>query len=222
MPASSHRARRDGAEGRPTVVLLVRHATTATTGRRLPGRARGLHLSDEGRRQADAVAARLGRLRGVAAIYTSPIDRARETAGAIARVLGKAARVEPDLQEVDIGAWTGLSLARARRRPEWRAVQAHPSGFRFPGGESFMALQARMVDALARIAGRHPGQIVVAVSHADPIKVAVAHALGAHLDLFQRIVVATASVTAIAYRATGTTVLTVNSVDGELAGLGLR
>jgi probable phosphomutase (TIGR03848 family) len=222
MRSPSRPSRRNGAEGRSTVVLLVRHATTSVTGKKLPGRARGLHLSDEGRRQAEAVAKRLGRLRGVAAIYTSPVDRARETAAAIARVLDRTARVDAGLLETDIGEWTGLSIARARRRPEWRAVQLHPSGFRFPGGESFMALQARVVDALARIASRHPGKTVVAVSHADPIKAAVAHALGAHLDLFQRIVVAPASVTAIVYRATGTTVLTVNSVDGELAGLGLR
>lgn len=202
-------------------MLLVRHAVTAVTGKKLPGRARGLHLSDQGRRQAEAVAARLARLRGVAAIYTSPVDRARETAAVIARVLGRTARVDAGLLEIDIGEWTGLSIARAQHRPEWKAVQQHPSGFRFPGGESFMTMQSRVVDALTRIAGRHPGRAVVAVSHADPIKAAVAHALGAHLDLFQRIVVAPASITAIAYRPTGTTVLTVNSVDGELAGLGL-
>jgi len=200
----------------------VRHAVTASTGVRLPGRAPGLHLSDKGRRQAEAVAARLARLRRVAAVYTSPIDRARETAAAIGKALGETPRVEPGLLEVDIGEWTGLTIARASRRPEWQAVQRHPSGFRFPGGESFMTLQARVVDAVSRLAGRHRGAVVVAVSHADPIKAAVAHALGAHLDLFQRIVVSPASVTAIAYRPSGPTVLTVNSVDGDLAALGLR
>ncbi len=222
MRASPHRPSRNGAQRRSTVVLLVRHAATPTTGVRMPGRSAGLHLSDEGRRQADAVAARLGRLRRVAAVYTSPLERARETAAAIARALDDTPRVEPGLLEADIGEWTNLTIAQASRRSEWQAVQHHPSGFRFPGGESFMQLQARVVDALARISARHAGAAVVAVSHADPIKAAVAHALGAHLDLFQRIVVAPASVTAIAYRATGPTVLTVNSVDGDLAALGLR
>ncbi|MGH7388710.1 MAG: MSMEG_4193 family putative phosphomutase [Candidatus Rokuibacteriota bacterium] len=221
MRATSHRPSRNGARRRSTVVLLVRHATTATTGVRLPGRSAGLHLNDEGRRQADAVAARLGRLRRVAAVYTSPLERARETAAAIARGLGTSPRLDAGLLEVDIGDWTGLSIARASRRAEWQTVQRHPSGFRFPGGESFMELQARVVDALARMTALHPGATVVAVSHADPIKAAVAHALGAHLDLFQRIVVAPASVTAIAYRSTGPAVLTVNSVDGDLAALGL-
>jgi len=98
-------------------------------------------------------------------------------------------------------------------------VQRHPSGFRFPGGESFVEMQARVTGALARLVERHPGVAVVAVSHADPIKAAVAHALGVHLDLFQRIVIAPASITAIAYRSQSPLVLTLNSMDGDLAGL---
>jgi probable phosphomutase (TIGR03848 family) len=203
----------------PTVVLLVRHALTATTGAVLPGRAPGLHLSDEGRRQADAVARRLAALPKIAALYASPLERARETAAAIARARGLAVRVERGLSELDVGAWTGRSLKRVARRPEWRAVQRHPSGFRFPGGESFTEMQARIVSALARLVERHAGAVVVAVSHADPIKAAVAHALGAHLDLFQRIAIAPASITAIAYRLEGPLALTINSLDGDLAGL---
>jgi len=205
---------------RPTLVLLVRHGLTATTGRLLPGRAPGLHLSDEGRRQADAVARRIAALRRVAAVYTSPLERARETAAPIARAHRLALRVDRGLLEVDIGRWTGQPIGRVSRKPEWQAVQRHPSGFRFPGGESFTEMQARVVGALGRLVARHPGRTIVAVFHADPIKAAVAHALGAHLDLFQRIAIAPASVTAIAYRAHGPVVLTVNSMDGDLAGLG--
>jgi probable phosphoglycerate mutase len=105
------------------------------------------------------------------------------------------------------------------RRPEWATVQRAPSTFRFPDGESFTEMQARMVGALERIRRAHPGGVVVCVSHADPIKAAVAHALGTHLDLFQRIVVSTCSVTAISYSAWGPTVLTVNSTGGTLAEL---
>ena len=203
----------------PTIVLLVRHALTPTTGAILPGRAQGLHLSDEGRRQADAVARRLAALPKIAAIYASPLERARETAAAIAWARGLALRIERGLIELDVGAWTGRSLKRVARRPEWRAVQRHPSGFRFPRGESFTEMQARIVSALARLVERHAGAVLVAVSHADPIKAAVAQALGTPLDLFQRIAIAPASITAIAYRLEGPLVLTINSRDGDLAGL---
>jgi probable phosphomutase (TIGR03848 family) len=203
-----------------TVVLLVRHGLTATTGKRLPGRAPGLHLSEEGRRQADAVAARLARLPRVAAVYASPLERARETAAPIARARDLAVRIERGLLEVDVGDWTGASLARLRRRREWAIVQRHPSGFRFPDGESFLDVQARMTATLAGLVERHRGSTVVAVSHADPIKAAVAHALGAHLDHFQRIAVAPASVTAIAYHGHGPTVLTLNATGDGVAGLG--
>ena len=202
-----------------TLVLLVRHAKTPKTGVILPGRAPGLHLSDEGRQQAEAVAERIAKLPRVTAVYTSPLERARETAAPIAKACRLALRVERDLTECDIGEWTGLSLKRARRKPEWQRVRHHPSGFRFPGGESFTEMQARVTGALARLVERHPGKTIVAVFHADPIKAAVAHALGLHLDLFQRIAVAPASVTAIAYGPDAPLVLTVNSRDGDLAWL---
>lgn len=207
-------------DARPTLVLLVRHGLTATTGHVLPGHTRGFHLSDEGRRQAEAVARRIAALPRVAAVYTSPLERARETAAAIARACGLAPRVERGLLEVDIGEWTGLSIKRALRKPEWRIVQRHPSGFCFPGGESFVGMQARVVDTLGRLVARHQGRTIVAVFHADPIKAAVAHALGIHLDLFQRVAIAPASVTAVAYQPRGPVVLTVNSTDGDLAGFG--
>jgi probable phosphoglycerate mutase len=98
-------------------------------------------------------------------------------------------------------------------------VQRHPSAFRFPGGESFVEIQARMTTTIAALVARHPGETVVAVSHADPIKTALAHALGTPLDLFQRIMIATASISAVAYGRSGLAVLTVNSTGGDLAGL---
>jgi probable phosphoglycerate mutase len=105
------------------------------------------------------------------------------------------------------------------RRAEWEIVQRHPSGFRFPGGESFVEMQARITTVLARIVARHPASTVVVVSHADPIKSAVAHALGIHLDLFQRVAVSPGSVTAIAYGRSAPLVLAVNVVDGGIPGL---
>ncbi|MFQ5829040.1 MAG: histidine phosphatase family protein [Candidatus Methylomirabilia bacterium] len=203
-----------------TIVLLVRHAETPTTGAVLPGRKPGLHLSDAGRQQAERLAQRLGQLPRLAAVYSSPRERARETAAAIARPRGLAVRTEHGLDEVDIGAWTGLTVKRARCKREWALFQRHPSGFRFPGGESFVEMQARVASTLGRLVEGHPGQTLVAVSHGDPIKAAIAHALGLHLDLFQRNVIAPASVTAVLWRPEGPVVLTMNSVDGGLGGLG--
>ncbi|MBI1737510.1 MAG: histidine phosphatase family protein [Candidatus Rokubacteria bacterium] len=210
------------APDRATVVLLVRHGTTPTTGKVLPGRAPGLSLSDQGHKEVEATAARIAKLAHVAAVYASPLERAWETAQPIARAHGLRPRVERGLLEVDIGRFVGLRLDRARKLPEWRLVQRQPSGFRFPDGESFVELQARVVETIARIVARHPGETVVAVSHGDPIRVALAHALGVHLDHFQRIYVAPASISAVAYRPGSVSVLSVNSVGDDLACLGLR
>jgi len=203
----------------PTLVLLVRHGKTATTGVLLPGRRPGLHLDDEGRRQAEGAARRLAVLPRIDAIYSSPLERARETAAAIATARTLAVRIARGLLEIDVGAWAGLKLDRARKKPEWATVQRHATGFRFPDGESFLEMQMRMIQTLATLVARHPGQTIVAVSHADPIKAVVAHALGVHLDLFQRITIGTASITAVAYGDGAPRVLTVNAMDGDLAGL---
>jgi len=202
-----------------TLVLLVRHGLTAAVGVTLPGRVPGVHLTDEGRVQAETVAARLAKLPKIAGVYASPLERARETALPIARALGVAVRIERGLNELDMGEWSGISLKRVRRKPEWERVQRYPSGFRFPGGESFTEMQARMTSTIAALVARHPDETIVAVSHADPIKATVAHALGSALDLFQRIVIFPASVTAIRHYPGGPQVLTVNSADGDLAGL---
>ena len=204
------------ASSKPTTVLLVRHGQTATTGRVLPGRAPGLHLSDDGRRQAEAAAQRIAKLKRVAAVYASPLERARETAMPIARIRSLALRIERGLLELDVGSWTGSRLDRLSKRPEWTTVQRYPSGFRFPEGESFVEMQARVTAALARMVEHHPGGVVVAVSHADPIKAALAHALGMHLDLFQRLAIAPGSITTIVYGAGGPTVLGMNAL-GEAA-----
>lgn len=202
-----------------TLLLLVRHGQTPTTGATLPGRAKGLHLADHGRIQAGAAAARIAGLKDVAAIYASPLERTRETAAPIAKALGLKVQAERGLLECDFGDWTGAKLADLRKKPEWQTVQRYPSGFRFPGGESFSEMQHRMVSTLDRLAAAHRGKAVVAVSHADPIKAAVAHALGTHLDLFQRIVVSPCSVSAILHTPTGPVVLAVNSTGDDLKAL---
>jgi probable phosphomutase (TIGR03848 family) len=202
-----------------TTVLLIRHGTTPSTGKLLPGRAPGLHLADKGVEQAQRAGARVGELQRVDALYTSPLERARETAAPIASATGLKAKVERGLLECDFGDWTGAELAKLMKLPEWRTVQKAPSTFRFPNGESFTEMQVRIVSTLDRLRNRHPGGTIVCVSHADPIKAAMAHALGTHLDLFQRIVISTCSISAVGFTADGPVALTVNSTGGSLSEL---
>ena len=203
----------------PTMILMVRHGRTPTTGKVLPGRAKGLHLSNDGIAEAKRVAERIADFKKVAAIYASPLERTRETAAPIAKALGLNVVTHKGLLECDFGDWTGASLSALMKKKEWTTVQRAPSSFRFPDGESFTEMQTRMVSTLDEIRRAHPGKVVVCVSHADPIKAALAHAMGTHLDLFQRIVVSTCSVSAVAYAETGPVVLTVNSTGGSLAEL---
>jgi probable phosphoglycerate mutase len=204
---------------KPTLVLLVRHGQTPTTGVVLPGRAAGLHLADEGRAQASAVADRIGALGSVKAVYASPLERTQETAAPIAKACGVRVRRAAGLLECDFGDWTGKKLSALRKRPEWETVQRCPSQFTFPGGESFAGMQVRMTEAIAALCAAHPGESIVAVSHADTIKAAAAAALGTPLDLFQRIVVSPCSVTAILYTTGGPVVLAINSTGTDLSRL---
>jgi probable phosphomutase (TIGR03848 family) len=202
-----------------TLFLLVRHGLTPTTGKVLPGRAAGLHLAEPGQAQADAAADRVAALSRVDAVYSSPLERARETAAPIAKARGLKVHIDKGLLECDFGDWTGRELKKLMKLPEWNTVMRAPSTFRFPNGESFTEMQGRMVSALDRLRAAHKGGVVVCVSHADPVKAAVAHAMGTHIDLFQRIVISPCSITAIAYSASGPVVLTVNSTGGSLAEL---
>ena len=206
---------------KPTLVLFVRHGQTPTTGAVLPGRAKGLHLADRGREQADRAAERIAGVKGITAVYASPLERTRETAAPIGVALGLRVRIERGLLECDFGEWTGSELKALRKLPEWETVQRYPSGFRFPGGESFSEMQTRICGATAKLVAAHPGEAIVAVSHADPIKAAIAQAMGSHLDLFQRIVVSPCSVSAVLYGHGGPAVLCVNTTGGDLGGLAL-
>jgi probable phosphomutase (TIGR03848 family) len=207
------------ATNRPTTVLLVRHGVTATTGMILPGRAPGLHLSERGHAQAQAVAERIASLpKKPSALYVSPLERTRETAAPIARALGLKARSERGLLECDFGQWTGKKLSVLAKKPEWRTVQHAPSTFRFPDGESFTEMQLRMWRTLETLAARHRNGTIVVVSHADPIKAAVTYAQGVPLDMFQRTVISTCSVSAIMLGAGSPIVLSVNNT-GSLTEL---
>lgn len=202
-----------------TLLLLVRHGQTPTTGSVLPGLAPGLHLSDRGRDQAQRVAERLAAL-PIDGIYSSPLERACETAEPTAACTGLKVNEHAGLIECDFGEWTGAALSELVGLPQWQTVLHTPSAFRFPDGESFAQMQARMVGTLEALWTAHLGGVVVCFSHADPIKAAVAHALGTHIDLFQRIVISPCSVSVISYvEGQAPAVLMVNSTMESLSGL---
>ena len=199
----------DGAARAPTRLVLARHAVTAQTGPLLSGRSPGIDLSDEGRRQAEALADRLAAL-PVSAVYASPIERTTQTAEAVAARHQLSVCPLPGVLEADYGAWTGQKLADLAKTDLWKVVQRTPSRASFPDGESLTAMQARMVAALEAVVSDHPSELVVVVSHADPIKAAIAHYTGLHLDHFQRILVSPASVTAFAFGAHGVAMIKCN------------
>ena len=209
----------------PTV-LLLRHGLTAMTGPVLAGRTPAVHLDDRGKAQAAAVAGRLAVL-PLAAVVTSPLERCAETARAVTRAQKAAGRTVPQrsdrrLLECDYGDWTGQTIASLAKDPLWSVVQAHPSGVRFPGGESMAAMAERAVRAVRDIdadlaATSGPDALWVACSHGDVIKAILADALGLHLDLFQRLVVDPCSVSAIRYTAGRPFVLSTNDTTGELS-----
>jgi len=153
---------------RGTLLLLVRHGETPTTGTVLPGRAPGLHLSDRGRAQAERIAERLDGL-SVSALYSSPLERACETAEPTAARMELEVHRDDGLLECDFGEWTGAAIPDLAALPEWQTVQHSPSAFRFPDGESFPEMQARIVGALEALSAAHAGGVVVCFSHADPI-----------------------------------------------------
>lgn len=200
--------------GGTTHLVLVRHAVTPQTGPILSGRAPGIDLSETGRDQAAAVGERLAGL-PVAAVYASPIERTTQTAEAIAAHHDLVVRPLPGVLEADYGDWTGAKLADLATTDLWKVVQRTPSRVTFPGGEAMTAMQARMVASLEGVVADHPGDLVVVVSHADPIKAAVAHFTGLHLDHFQRIVVSPASVTAFAFSAHGVALLKSNDTGAS-------
>ena len=192
-------------------LILVRHATTAATGKRLGGWTRGVHLDDAGREQAERTATALADL-PLRAVYASPLERTQETARIVARPHRLRVRTRRGIGEVDYGEWTNQPLSQLRRRKLWPTIQSTPSRVTFPGGESIRGAQSRAIDAVEAIAKDHGDEVVAAVSHADVIKAVLAHYLGMHLDAFQRLVVSPASTSMVHLPAGGPpTVLACNT-----------
>jgi probable phosphomutase (TIGR03848 family) len=193
------------------LLLLIRHGENeyVKTGK-LAGRIPGVHLNEKGQKQAQALGEALKNV-PIKAVYSSPLERAMETAGPIAESHKLAIIQEPDLMDTDIGRWQGKSLKVLRLTKAWKIVQSAPSRFRFPEGESFVGAQTRYTDALERITQKHkPQEIVAVVFHADPIKLAVAHFLGMPLDHFQRLSCDTGSLSALYMSEMGANLIKLN------------
>jgi probable phosphomutase (TIGR03848 family) len=196
----------------PTL-LLIRHGENDYLKKgRLPGRLPGIHLNEHGHEQAAALAESL-KAAPIRAIYSSPLERAVETAEPLAQALGLAIQVRPGLLDTDVGEWEGLPLRKLRKLPLWKQVQELPSQVRFPGGESFLELQGRLVSEIDAIRRSHKQKdLLVVVFHADPIKLVLAHFLGLPLDNFQKLSVAAGSVS----------ILVAGKSGGMLAALNLK
>lgn len=193
-------------------LLLIRHAQNDWVGKRIAGWTPGIHLNEQGRAQAEALAQRLAKV-PLAAVYSSPLERTLETAKPLAEAHGLRVQVRESLGESRSGEWTGCSLEALKEEELWPVIQVYPGGARFPGGESLREVQARIVAELDAIRDAHRDQTVAVISHADPIKMATAYYLGLPLDLFQRLVISPASVTAFSFHRFGPQLVVMNHLE---------
>jgi probable phosphoglycerate mutase len=192
-----------------TTFLFIRHGHHELLGKRFVARSPGVNLSERGRQQAQELARRLESA-GIGAIYSSPMERARQTAAPLAEALGLDVRIAEELNEIDIGDWTNLTMEEIGREPGWRDWNAFRSCTLPPGGELMLEAQRRVVRLLWDLRRRHDGQTVALFSHGDIIRGAMAHFLGVHLDLFLRIEIDPASVSAVEVGDWGPRVLRMN------------
>lgn len=198
-------------------IILVRHGENDWARKnKLAGRIPGIHLNETGHRQANAVAQRLAAL-PIKAVYSSPITRCVETASYVADTHRLSVQFIDEISEVEYGEWEGKKIKKLAKQPLWRAVQFFPSRARFPSGEALRESQFRAVQAIEELAARHDKEMIVVVSHADVIRLLLAHYLGVHMDLFQRLVISPASASVLALGTEGgVRVLRVND-DGPLS-----
>jgi len=202
-------------EAEATVALLIRHGHTEAVGRRLTGRLPGVALSATGRAQAAALAARLAST-PITAVYSSPLERAVETATPFAASRGLAVSLLDSLNEFDFGEWTGRTFDELNGLATWRRFNAHRSTAPVPAGESALDVQRRVVSTLEELRTKHPREVIALVSHLDVIRTAVLHCAGTSLDLFDRFEISPASITSLSLDRCGWRVLATND-DGHAA-----
>ena len=199
-----------------TIIILVRHGENDWVKEgRLAGWIPGISLNDTGRQQARDAAARLAKL-PVTAVYSSPVTRCLETATILAESWALAVTPLEAVGEVRYGEWEGEKVKDLAQKKEWMNVQFFPSRMRFPEGEALRVVQARAVDALEALSLRHEKDMIVVVSHADVIKLALAYYLGMHIDLFQRIALAPAAASVLHLPSNGRVQVVRVNDDGPL------
>lgn len=183
----------------PTI-LLIRHGENEYVKKgRLAGRLPGVHLNDTGRKQAEEIVKTLEKV-PLKAVYSSPLDRTMETAAPLAQAKGLDVIPREGLLEVDFGEWQDKTLKSLQKLKLWKVVQGRPSMMRFPEGETFAEAQHRVVQEITALAGMHePHDVIACISHSDLIKLAVAYFIGLPLDMFQRLMIGTASITTLHY-----------------------
>lgn len=177
-------------------ILLIRHALTDEVGKILSGRTSGLHLNKEGREQSKKLAERLAHM-PVEAIYSSPLERAYETAEPLSRALNLICNVSDDFNEIDFGSWTNLSINELKKDKYFQYFNTYRSATRIPGGELMMEAQLRIVNGLEKLHIEYRDKTVAVFSHSDLIKSAIAHYAGIHLDMINRIEISPASLSVI-------------------------
>jgi len=197
-----------------TKILLLRHATTDSVGKRLSGRTPGVHLNPEGQAQAQQLAQRLAGSQ-ITAIYSSPLERAVQTAAPIAEKLKLQTIIQEDFLEIDFGNWTNSTFAELQPDPQFKLFNSFRSATRIPGGELMLEAQARIVAGLQKLCLQHPQETIAIVSHSDLIKAAIAYYAGIHLDMFQRLEISPASVSVLQIFAETAQILVINHT-GEL------
>jgi probable phosphomutase (TIGR03848 family) len=192
-----------------TTFYLIRHALNDYVGKALAGWLPGVHLNAEGRAQAACLSQKLAGA-GFTHIYSSPLDRALETAAPLAQATGLSVQTREDLGEVRTGNWTGKTFAEMDADPVWRIYNQFRSGTRVPGGELIVETQTRIVAEILRLRETHPRGKIAVVSHADPIRAVLAFFLGMPIDFYQRIEIQPASVSVLSVEEWGPVVSQVN------------
>lgn len=198
-----------------TTFLLVRHGLTDAVGKVMAGWQPGWHLNERGKRQAETLAQQMRRF-PIRGIYTSPLERAVETAEAIAAMHGLTPVKVEALGEIRIGEWEGLTLNELESREDWKCFNAYRGGTRAPGGELMLETQTRMVCELVRLRTAHRDETVTIVSHGDPLRAVVMHYLGMPLDLVHRLEIEPGSLSIIEDGDWGARVLRLNGTGDEL------
>ncbi len=197
-----------------TTILLIRHGSNDYLGKALAGRLPGVHLNEQGRQEAQALALSLSSF-PIQAILSSPLERAIETAQPIAEKLELPLQIEDSLIEFGFGEWTGLSVEELEKKQDWRDLKTRRSCIRPPAGEQIVEMQCRLVRAFEAIIGKYPNGLVAVVTHADHIRAALSFYLGFSVDLMSRLEISPASISILEFGSPAPRILAVNrTVNG--------